>query len=443
MYNTVKASLPDRDPAWICVFEPSKPRQLNALRIHAPDSPVLTKVIVEREEDGGVMLDEFEHRVMMVRDPRDVVISGLLFRPLVVRSIRRVGDAENQRFLAALEEKEAEPTSWSVHALHGLADELGYVANPWDSIRTQNLSLSARIADDGYFAMAYEDFVDTKFGALSDYLGFEVSPPESDDDRQWLSHISRSKGYGAWRDWFLESDVDFFRGLFGEFCTTHGYDDWELAPEPSIDPTTSSLHVRSRLSGRKEQMAAAAGEVPLADFTADQLSTLEGQASDGVVSAIRRAAQVRRHGPASLRDETLAYRWSELAAWMGDRAGMSLLAESYRGGLGVGINPAEAEVWHQRSLPPERRNRSAELAQRLARSEELLAATSDERDQLAHQQNEAIARIAELEDEIAAERAAGAAEVKRIKNSTRYKVGSRLARVAATPKNLAAKAKGR
>ena len=46
MYNTIKASLPERDHEWMCLFEPGKPDYLTALWANSPESPVLTLSLI-------------------------------------------------------------------------------------------------------------------------------------------------------------------------------------------------------------------------------------------------------------------------------------------------------------------------------------------------------------------------------------------------------------
>ena len=44
--------------------------------------------------------------------------------------------------------------------------------------------------------------------------------------------VARTRGYGNWRRWFTEEDVEFFRPVISEFLDIMGYDpsDWELTP---------------------------------------------------------------------------------------------------------------------------------------------------------------------------------------------------------------------
>ncbi len=427
MYNTVKASLPASDPDWVCVFEPGSPKPMRALRRLAPDTPILTKVIFNREPQAGVDLDDFAHRVMMVRDPRDVLISTLLFRPLVARSIRRVSDENNEKYISAIEEKEADPTSWSVRALYELGDELGLVATTWDSAQAEMVELGQRIREANYFPMAYEDFVDKKFDALSNYLGFDIGEEDESKDADWLSHISRSKDFGAWKHWFLPSDVEFFGPLYREFSAQHGYDDdWELAESPVIDPETSSLHVRKRLAGRREQLAAASGEVETSEFTAEQLSVLEGQASDGILRAVRISAEIRRDGPEELRDAEKSFAWAQLAAWMGDARGTELLVDSYRTGLGTTPDRDAADLWAGRLealRPAQKKRRAAGKPKKQAGARNRRIATLE-------------AEIAALNRELGATNAAHAAEIDKIMSSKRYQIGDAVVRGLTVPKRL-------
>ena len=57
----------------------------------------------------------------------------------------------------------------------------------------------------------------------------------------------RKKAYGDWRHWYTEEDVALFKQAYLPYMAAVGYDcdDWELSPEPVIEPEFSSLYMRS------------------------------------------------------------------------------------------------------------------------------------------------------------------------------------------------------
>ena len=70
---------------------------------------------------------------------------------------------------------------------------------------------------------AFEDFVDGRLAAVSDYLGFDVV--QGIRVGEAYSRVERSRAYGEWVNWFTPSDVEFYRPLFSEYMDVFGYDD--------------------------------------------------------------------------------------------------------------------------------------------------------------------------------------------------------------------------
>ena len=147
--------------------------------------------------------------------------------PLIRSAVRRSGPENLERFLDAIREKEADPSSRSLQRLYRLAGELGLGSSGYRGfIRT--LDKTVQIDNQASYSRSrYEDFVDGHLDGLSDYLGVRVTNHEAADD-SWLSHITRSKGYGDWRHWFRDDDVEFFRPLLGGYMDHFEYSDWEL-----------------------------------------------------------------------------------------------------------------------------------------------------------------------------------------------------------------------
>jgi len=57
--------------------------------------------------------------------------------------------------------------------------------------------------------------------------------------------IKRSGKTGDWRQWFLQSDVEFFRPRFSKYMKIYGYEDeWDLPEKQRIDRSTSIDYVR-------------------------------------------------------------------------------------------------------------------------------------------------------------------------------------------------------
>jgi hypothetical protein len=330
------------DPA--CLFEPSSGIALGALLCHRPEQPVLTKIMVHRLSESGVDYDDFPHRLMLVRDPRDVIISRLLFRPLTRGAVAEVPPETLEQFVAALEAKERDPASWSVRALDELADELGIGAgNEAGLVRSLNLKREL-IARHDFTVVRYEDLVDGELGHLEAQLGVPLGDT-SEGTSGWLSHISRSKSYGAWRQWFLPDDVEHYDRLFADYLDAFSYPRGAVLPdEVHIEPATASEYVRSRAETRRREVALRhdADRRGDAEVTDEELAALEDMADDGDAVAARRAA--RSH--VARGDSSRAVHLAREAAVRGDLGAMRLLCGLLRA-EGDSGSLEEAEAWEQ------------------------------------------------------------------------------------------------
>jgi hypothetical protein len=64
--------------------------------------------------------------------------------------------------------------------------------------------------------------------------------------------VVRKKASGDWRHWFTEEDVELLKPAYLPYMEAMGYDcnDWDLNPEPVIEPQYSSMYMK-RLLKRK------------------------------------------------------------------------------------------------------------------------------------------------------------------------------------------------
>jgi hypothetical protein len=89
--------------------------------------------------------------------------------------------------------------------------------------------------------------VTRKFDLLNDYLGFEVAEKAEVPVSTGKAKVVRKKAAGDWRNWFVDEDVSLFKPAFIPYMQVVGYDcdDWNLSPEPVIEPRFSSEYMQS------------------------------------------------------------------------------------------------------------------------------------------------------------------------------------------------------
>jgi hypothetical protein len=330
LYTSIKAAVRERDgDRWYCLFEPATPAPFRGLRRFAPERPVLTKVMIHRLRRCEVRPATFEHRVLVVRDPRDVLVSRLLFRPLIRSSVRSTSPERLERFLTALRDKERDPASWSVLGLHRLADELEISRSGFETIGRSQQRIVGLDRRGAFHVSRYEDFVDGRLDGLADHLGLELARQDAADG-SWLGHIARAKGRGEWSDWLRPEDVDFFRPIFEPYMTHFGYGDgWDLAADPQIDPGTCSRYVERKLAGRRQQVQERYAE-PWSTSSVrepEQVARLRDMADDGDAISCHRLALVLRAGGPVPADPAGALHWAEHGALQGHVPSMRLLGE--------------------------------------------------------------------------------------------------------------------
>jgi hypothetical protein len=185
----------------------------------------------------------FTKTIGLIRDPRDNLLSRLLFRMVSPRFIQN--PQIYSEIIPLLEKKLATPHSVSMIDLFRSIEATNLMEKMIDHRFQENLELYMQWHDSSKsaFIFPYEDFIANDFSSLGNYLGFSVKSNNS--LKVVFPAIKRSGGMGEWRQWFTAEDIDFFRPRMSSFMKRYGYaDDWELPKVPVIDPTTSIDYVK-------------------------------------------------------------------------------------------------------------------------------------------------------------------------------------------------------
>ena len=258
--------------------------------------------------------------------------SSLLFRPLTQRTINRAEPSAVHEFIAALEEKEANPSSHSVRGLFTLAHSLGIGRPPYQELSRVLDRQRELLAAGLVHVVRYEEFIKDELQDLSKYLGFEVRNAAA-GDASWIGHITRSQSSGEFTRWFLKDDLDFFNDLYAEHLRTFGYVlDASLEPDVTIDPTTSSQYVLRRYSDRRARLV----QDPEVEWTPQSvdspaaLSLLTEKAQDGSRESCLRLAKVLLSGHLGPADPAGALEWTRYAAQSGAPWGRQMTIDLLR-----------------------------------------------------------------------------------------------------------------
>lgn len=197
----------------------------------------------------------FDSKIYLVRDPRDLIISGILF---MVQQEPTLYDNDDKliRILKILKEKETRPKSISVRELfeqiveasdnHTFDKAVDWLGRQYRWLMEFESQL------DDYCLIRYEDFVDGQIEDLEDYLdmrlrGKAVVDPVHD-------HVPRTMGYNNWKNWFLKTDIDFFKPLFEEYILHYNYPtNWQLNDRQMISPEHCSKYIERMVKKKRNK----------------------------------------------------------------------------------------------------------------------------------------------------------------------------------------------
>jgi hypothetical protein len=254
----------------IALFEPSSfgPRDALHKRLQRLRRGRLRPDIVAKVLPWGRVavelrdFDGFDRQILIVRDPRDLLVSALLYESY--HASFAGDDSAALRFLTLLKRKEADPRGVPLLHLVSVFEKLHGPAEgfpKWlDDRETDAVADLLRFHDERphLFVFHYEDLVEERFAALERRLGFTLAGSVAVPDTLW--RVVRTKVYGAWRNWFTLEDVDRLRPLLAPFLDRYYPGaDWDLDPHPHISPQHGSLYVRRLLDERR----AMSGQGPL------------------------------------------------------------------------------------------------------------------------------------------------------------------------------------
>jgi hypothetical protein len=261
LFYKIKNSLP---PDTVCLFEPQSfnPAMVKTRGsiLHRKREPnVLTKVLPFRPHHPADVesFSHFERQILIVRDPRDRLISRLLYGLYDSQVVRCENDVKT--VIELLELKETSPPSVSLKSLIEAFAKLNGESFSFDEWAANHARHSIRKPLDFHdarvnlFLFTYEDMIDGRFEKLEEYLGITLEgeacvAPE-------LNRVTRTKSYGGWRDWFTHEDIDYLRPVLQPFLDRYYPDaDWELNHSASIPREYSSRYVLRIVNDRRASL---------------------------------------------------------------------------------------------------------------------------------------------------------------------------------------------
>ena len=193
--------------------------------------------------------EHYDRKIWMARDPRDAAVSRMLYR--WHRGI--LGHKKQyQVHLDLVLKKEQEPRSVPFHEICRYSGHKGWPCSVEDVIEEEqnrygHMCEFVKSLENDWYLFKYEEMVDKEFDLLNDYLGFEVVEKAEVPVSTGKAKVVRKKAAGDWRHWFVDEDVALFKPAFLSYMQVVGYDcdDWNLSPEPVIEPQFSSEYMQN------------------------------------------------------------------------------------------------------------------------------------------------------------------------------------------------------
>ncbi|AIG97127.1 Sulfotransferase domain protein [Archaeoglobus fulgidus DSM 8774] len=215
-------------------------------------SPAVIKILILPPR---VNFDSFENnfdkKIIIIRDPRDRLISDLLYYHGFHN--HAMGDKEKfSKVYEILKKKESDPKSISTFEIWQKIEQIS--GNPSDInsflywVKSRQTWLEEYL--NNYYdanrdlLYKYEDFVQKRYDVLEKYLGIPII--DKSEVPENLKRVERTKSFGNWRSWFTEKDVEILRPILDTYLDKLGYDasDWKLSENPKIEPSTCSEYFK-------------------------------------------------------------------------------------------------------------------------------------------------------------------------------------------------------
>jgi hypothetical protein len=192
--------------------------------------------------------ENYDRKIWMARDPRDIAVSRMLFR---WHKGPKGSWKQYRTHLELVQKKESDPSSVPFHVLcryigHGNWPLTTEEVVEDERLRYQKMSEFVNSLGDDWFLFKYEDMIDGNFDGLNDYLGFIVKNEAEVPKSTGKAKVARKTAYGDWRNWFTEEDTQVFKPAYLPYLEAVGYDgnDWVVSAQPVIEPEFSSIYMK-------------------------------------------------------------------------------------------------------------------------------------------------------------------------------------------------------
>jgi len=246
LYFNLKNSLPKNT---YCLFEPAK---FNDKLLESQST--LVKILISNKLDYDKFMT-FDKVIFISRDPRDRIISELLYVIGFHFYEMKIDDEILLQFYKLLQQKEHNPDSISFKELFSHIEKI----QPF-LLRGYKDSIDFINKYNNIFLYKYEDFCSNNNQELKEFLQIEISSDKSIDKD--YNRVIRTKSFENWKNWFTGSDKDYFLPLFKDYMVEFNYDwqNWDLNKNQTVLKEHASEYLLNLINQRKKML----GLTPLA-----------------------------------------------------------------------------------------------------------------------------------------------------------------------------------
>lgn len=233
LFTALRQALP---PGTRTFFEPRSEEEFEEILSYAGPDHTLTKALIGFITSDSKFARHFKPNILIVRDPRDQIVSELLYRFYDFKVHNDLGGYEEGSALLA--QKVSNPNSI---ATTDLFNQIGLlVGRPGMELlrRKYEWVLEYREAFRPY-VVRYKSFVDGINADFESFLGFELSSQLEVDAE--FSRVARTKSHGGWKDWLTEQDLTFVNEQVGGIMKELGYSLVTKASLPDRLPRETTL----------------------------------------------------------------------------------------------------------------------------------------------------------------------------------------------------------
>ena len=253
LYAKLREAMP---PDTDCYFEPDGAQVWRLRRLQLAEKlglrrerPLLAKFLpfhLDRHRFIAAF-GAFDHAIQIVRDPRDRLVSALLYWSYNTPLTRDTAAAS--AFITRIAAKERDPQSIALSELIADFTTLqggDFAFEQWLTCYTKRAVTEPLAFADARPELTdyrYEALVAHDFTAVTAATGLALAG-EADVGAQ-LQRVVRRKGFGDWRNWFTERDVALFQPALQPYLDRfYPQADWQLSDAPAIEPAHGSDYVR-------------------------------------------------------------------------------------------------------------------------------------------------------------------------------------------------------